>query len=108
VSVSRDSAHRFSKPIVDAVTLVAGLGIKGDAHFGTTAQHLSRMRRDPTQPNPCQVHLMRSELFDEVAASGHEVSPGAMAIVMAGGVVRAGDSIDVRLPAEPYAALEPV
>lgn len=78
MSVSRDSAHRFSKPTVDAVTLVAGLGVEGDAHFGATVQHLSRVRRDPTQPNLRQVHLIHSELFDEVAELGHEVTPGAM------------------------------
>ena len=49
--VSRDGRHRFSKPPVDAIRLVTGLGVEGDAHFGATVQHLSRVRRDPTQPN---------------------------------------------------------
>jgi MOSC domain-containing protein YiiM len=133
------------------------------------------MRRDPTQPNLRQVHLIHSELFDEVAELGHDVSPGdmgenittrgidllglprgtwlqlgasavveitglrnpcvqidgfdpgllkavlgkdedgavvrkggVMAIVIAGGVVRAGDGIAIQLPAEPHTALEPV
>ena len=75
VSVSSDDEHRFTKPRRAAITLVAGLGVEGDAHFGATVQHLSRVRRDPTQPNLRQVHLIHRELFDEVDA---DVSPGEL------------------------------
>jgi MOSC domain-containing protein YiiM len=76
VSVSRDADHRFSKPVVGEVVLVAGLGVEGDAHSGTTVQHRSRVARDPSQPNLRQVHLIHAELFDEVGGTGFEVSPG--------------------------------
>jgi MOSC domain-containing protein YiiM len=76
--VSKDGEHRFSKPLVDAVTLVAGWGIEGDAHAGTTVQHRSRVARDPSQPNFRQVHLLHAELFDEVAEAGFSVEPGQM------------------------------
>jgi MOSC domain-containing protein YiiM len=76
--VSKDGEHRFSKPLVDAVTLVAGWGIEGDAHAGTTVQHRSRVARDPSQPNLRQVHLLHAELFDEVAEAGFSVEPGQM------------------------------
>lgn len=75
ISVSRDDQHRFTKPARESITLVAGLGVQGDAHFGATVQHLSRVRRDPTQPNLRQVHLIHAELFDEVTA---EVAPGEL------------------------------
>ncbi|PZE72420.1 MOSC domain-containing protein [Curtobacterium sp. MCLR17_059] len=78
VAVSQDGEHRFSKPLVDAVTLVAGWGIEGDAHAGTTVQHRSRVARDPSQPNLRQVHLLHAELFDEVAEAGFSVEPGQM------------------------------
>lgn len=78
VAVSKDGEHRFSKPLVDAVTLVAGWGIEGDAHAGTTVQHRSRVARDPSQPNFRQVHLLHAELFDEVAEAGFSVEPGQM------------------------------
>ena len=78
VAVSRDDAHRFSKPTRESITLIAGIGVEGDAHAGATVQHLSRVRRDPTTPNLRQVHLIHSELFDEVADRGHEVHPGAL------------------------------
>lgn len=78
VAVSRDGEHRFSKPVVDAVTLVAGWGIEGDAHAGTTVQHRSRVARDPSQPNLRQVHLLHAELFAEVAEAGFSVEPGQM------------------------------
>ncbi len=58
--------------------LVAGWGIEGDAHAGTTVQHRSRVARDPSQPNLRQVHLLHAELFDEVADAGFEVAPGDM------------------------------
>jgi len=78
VAVSRDDAHRFSKPTRESITLIAGIGVEGDAHAGATVQHLSRIRRDPTTPNLRQVHLIHSELFDEVADRGHDVHPGAL------------------------------
>jgi MOSC domain-containing protein YiiM len=175
VAVCRNASHTFSKPVVEQVRLVAGLGVEGDAHAGTTVQHLSRVRRDATQPNLRQVHLMHRELLDELAAEGLAVAPGqmgenlttegvdllalptgtllrlgpdavvrvtglrnpcrqlddlaeglmkrlvhrapdgstvrlagVMAVVEAGGVVRAGDPIDVQLPDGRRAPLEPV
>jgi MOSC domain-containing protein YiiM len=78
VAVSRDSEHRFSKPVVDEIVLIAGWGIEGDTHAGTTVQHRSRVARDPTQPNLRQVHLMHAELFDEVRASGFTVEAGQL------------------------------
>lgn len=172
VGVSRDGEHRFSKEPEDSIRLVTGLGVEGDAHFGATVQHLSRVRRDATQPNLRQVHLIHRELFDEVTA---EVGPGqlgenittegvdllglprgtrlnvgdgavieltglrnpcvqidrfrpgllkevvatdedgavvrkagVMAVVIAGGVIRPGDRIEVLLPDPPLEALAPV
>ncbi|MGI8435156.1 MAG: MOSC domain-containing protein [Nocardioidaceae bacterium] len=76
--MSRGEAHQFSKPSVASVTLVAGLGVEGDCHAGTTVQHLSRMRRDPTAPNLRQVHLLHAELLDEIGGQGHLVHPGQL------------------------------
>jgi len=78
VAVSSDDAHRFSTPTRESITLIAGIGVEGDAHAGATVQHLSRIRRDPTTPNLRQVHLIHAELFDDVAARGHEVTPGEL------------------------------
>jgi MOSC domain-containing protein YiiM len=78
VSVNLASGHSFSKAPLDSIELVAGLGVEGDAHAGVTVQHLSRIRRDPTQPNLRQVHLMHAELFDQLAEHGYEVGPGQL------------------------------
>ena len=48
-AVHRSPEHCFSKQIEAEITLVAGHGVEGDAH---------------------------QELFEEVAAGGHTVSPG--------------------------------
>ena len=76
-SVNHDGEHRFSKQPHEQVTLLAGIGIEGDAHSGTTVQHMSRVG-DPERPNLRQVHLIHSELFAEVADKGFTVTPGDM------------------------------
>lgn len=175
VAVARDGDHRFSKVLVGAIEIVAGLGVRGDAHAGETIRHRSRVRVDPTQPNLRQVHLIHAELFDEVGAKGFTVRPadlgenittsgldllglprgtvlaigdavrlevtglrnpcgqidafqpgllaavldkrpdgslvrksGIMTIALAGGMVRAGDPIQVELPPPPHLPLERV
>jgi MOSC domain-containing protein YiiM len=76
VAVHRDRTHRFSKPAVDEITLLAGLGVAGDAHAGETVQHRSRVRRDPDQPNLRQVHLIPLALLERVTTLGYDVTPG--------------------------------
>lgn len=78
VAVSRSPTHSFSKPNVESIRLLAGLGVEGDAHAGETVKHRSRVKADPTQPNLRQVHLIQAELFDELAAKGFAVAPGEM------------------------------
>lgn len=77
-AVSLNPAHAFSKPNVDAIRLVAGLGVDGDAHSGVTVQHRSRVARDPSQPNLRQVHLIHAELIDELNGKGFAVAAGDM------------------------------
>jgi len=75
-SVSLSSEHRFVKDVVASITLLAGLGVEGDAHLGRTVKHRSRVRRDPTQPNLRQVHLLHGELLDELNTAGFDLGPG--------------------------------
>ncbi len=77
-AVSCSRSHSFSKPNRDSIRLLAGLGVEGDAHQGTTVKHRSRVAKDPTQPNLRQVHLIHAELFDELEAKGFVVSSGEM------------------------------
>jgi MOSC domain-containing protein YiiM len=67
VAVSRSAKHSFSKQTAEAITLVEGWGVEGDAHAGATTQHLYLVKKDPTRANLTQVHLIQSELFDELA-----------------------------------------
>ncbi len=75
VAVAMDGSHRFSKRIVSEIMIVAGLGVDGDAHQGVRVKHRSRVKADPAQPNLRQVHLIHSELFDELAEMGFRVGP---------------------------------
>ena len=77
-AVSRSGTHTMSKPNAGSLLLVAGLGVEGDAHKGKTVKHRSRVRRDPSQPNLRQVHLIHAELHDELRAAGFDLSPGQM------------------------------
>lgn len=77
-AVSRDAEHRFGKQPVPAIRLLAGLGVEGDAHAGTTVQHRSRVAADPSRPNLRQVHLIGQELLQELATAGFDVEPGQL------------------------------
>src|SRR5919206_1438410 len=77
-TVSRSATHTMSKPNQEGIRLLRGLGVEGDAHLGETVKHRSRVRRDPSQPNLRQVHLIHAELHDELRAAGLAVSPGEM------------------------------
>jgi MOSC domain-containing protein YiiM len=175
VALHVSATHTMEKFARDGITLLTGLGVEGDAHQGVTVKHRSRVAADPTQPNLRQVHLIHSELHDELRARGFEVpwgrmgenittrgidllglprgallrlgcdaaveitglrnpctqldgiapglmqaltdrdaegglirKAGVMGIVIAGGVVRVGDAINVTLPAGPPQKLDRV
>ncbi|MBS0528902.1 MAG: MOSC domain-containing protein [Proteobacteria bacterium] len=76
LAVSLRRGHHFSKTPSLSIRLLTGLGVDGDAHMGETVKHRSRVRRDPTQPNLRQVHLIHSELFEELRQKGFNVNPG--------------------------------
>lgn len=77
-AVSLSPGHTMGKPNRPSIRLLAGLGVEGDAHAGTTVKHRSRVARDPSQPNLRQVHLIHAELHDELRAKGFAVEAGAM------------------------------
>jgi MOSC domain-containing protein YiiM len=77
-AVSRSGTHSFSKLNQGSIRLLAGLGVEGDAHMGETVKHRSRVAKDPDQPNLRQVHLIHSELHDELNEAGFTVSAGQL------------------------------
>ncbi|WP_053846969.1 MOSC domain-containing protein [Streptomyces sp. NRRL B-24085] len=77
-AVSSNGTYSFSKPNRESITLLAGFGVEGDVHGGATVKHRFRMRKDPSQPNLRQVHLMHEELFDELREAGFEVGAGEL------------------------------
>lgn len=76
VSVSAGATHTFSKSVRPEIKLLAGLGVSGDAHMGSTVKHRSRVAADPSQPNLRQVHLVHAELLDELRGKGFDIRPG--------------------------------
>lgn len=75
-AVQLSPTHTFSKYSAPVITLLKGLGVKGDAHCGKQMKHRSRLKQKPVPPNLRQVHLMHVELFDELKEKGFEVTPG--------------------------------
>ncbi len=127
VAVSRKAGHGVDKPNQLVIRLVEGRGVEGDAHFGVTVKHRSRVRQNPDQPNLRQVHLIHAELHEELAGQGFRMTPGlmaaclgrgpdgepvrkagVMAVVVRGGEIRAGDPIAVEPPAGIPEPLRPV
>jgi MOSC domain-containing protein YiiM len=78
VAVCAASSHGFSKRPLDSIDLIAGQGVAGDAHCGETVRHLFDRRRNPSRPNLRQVHLVESELIDELRGIGIAIAPGEM------------------------------
>src|SRR5215831_16226905 len=78
VAVSRSAKHTMSKPNEEGIRLLEGLGVDGDAHQGATVKHRSRVKRDASQPNLRQVHLIHAELHEELRVAGFGVSAGQM------------------------------
>lgn len=76
MAVSLSASHSFSKRRQDHIRLLAGRGVEGDAHSGKTIKHRSRVAVDPAQPNLRQVHLMHTELFQELLGKSFQVAPG--------------------------------
>jgi MOSC domain-containing protein YiiM len=76
LATSRSEEHGFSKQPQPFVNLIAGEGVQGDAHRGTTVQHLYRVRQNASEPNLCQVHLFPSEMLTEFASKGFTLQPG--------------------------------
>lgn len=75
-AVASSGRHTMAKPVQASIRLVAGLGVDGDAHQGRTVKHRSRVRRDPTQPNLRQVHLVGTELHERLRDEGYDLAPG--------------------------------
>ena len=76
LGLSKSRTHTFSKSNTNELVLIKGIGIEGDAHAGEKVKHRSRVRKDPNQINLRQVHLIHSELFDELNSKGFVVKAG--------------------------------
>ena len=77
-AVSTSTEHSFSKVNTDVIQLVRGHGVEDDAHFGQTVQHLHLIKKDPSQINLRQVHLIALERINEWNRLGHPVRCGSL------------------------------
>ncbi len=107
IGLARDGQHRFSKQPRKSITLLAGLGVEGDAHAGRLVQHLSRMAKEPNTPNLRQVHLIHAELFEELEGKGFHVETGQLGEnITTRGIDLLGLSRGTRLRLGPEALIE--
>jgi MOSC domain-containing protein YiiM len=77
-STHLSSTHTFSKTYTPSITLVAGVGVQGDAHSGATIQQRRIQAETPKAPNLRQVHLIPYELFNELSPNGFKVNAGQL------------------------------
>ena len=78
LAVCKSDRHTMRKFEGESIRLLAGLGVEGDAHAGRRVKHRYLVRKDPNQVNLRQVHLIQSELFEDLAAQGFSIEPGQM------------------------------
>ncbi|NND76619.1 MAG: MOSC domain-containing protein [Flavobacteriales bacterium] len=78
IALSKSPAHTLIKENQKELLLLTGLGIEGDTHLGVSVKHRSRVRQNPNAPNLRQVHLIHSELHEELELKGIRVGPGQM------------------------------
>ncbi|KAL2630260.1 hypothetical protein R1flu_014946 [Riccia fluitans] len=76
VSIKKEGL--ISKENQKSIRLITGEGVAEDAHCGEKVQHIYSKKVDPNQPNLRQVHLIHSELHDELKTAGFKVGPGQM------------------------------
>jgi len=78
IALSKSEKYTFHKYNCEQIKLLKGLGVEGDIHMGKTVKHRSRVAHDPSQPNLRQVHLIHSELLEELKEKGFIVKPGEL------------------------------
>jgi MOSC domain-containing protein YiiM len=78
VAVAAAKKHAFRKQTRKAITLMAGLGVEGDAHCGARVQHLYDKARDPSRPNLRQVHLIEQEFIEQLKTLGFDIEAGQL------------------------------
>jgi len=78
IAVSSSKEHHFSKGNLDSIQLIKDFGVEGDAHAGTTIQHLYLVKKDAARKNIRQVHLIQIEVLNDLIEKGFTVSPGKL------------------------------
>jgi len=78
IAVAKSGSHSFSKNLQDEIKLIEDFGVEGDVHGGKTIKHRSRLFRMKEAHNQRQVHLIHSELFEELKGKGFKVLPGEL------------------------------
>lgn len=78
IAVNKSAERGIAKEPQGSIELIAGHGVLGDVHAGTTVKHRSRAAKFPDMPNLRQVHLIHAELHDELVEKGFTVTPGLL------------------------------
>jgi MOSC domain-containing protein YiiM len=77
-AVAAHARHGLRKQSQDAITLLPGLGVLGDAHCGAFVKHRYLAARDRSAPNLRQVHLIQAELHAALREAGFAAEPGML------------------------------
>ena len=75
-AIAASTTHNFCKESRTAIQLIAGRGVWGDTHCGSTVQHLYDKAKNALRPNLRQVHLVEMELIERLQTLGFEIDAG--------------------------------
>jgi hypothetical protein len=78
IAVCRSANPGLPKPRVDAIHLLANLGVEGDYHCGKFVRHRSIARKYPELPNTRQVLIADAATYDELASKDILLEPGML------------------------------
>lgn len=78
VAVCRNPEPGLPKPQVDAIHLLADLGVEGDYHAGKLVRHRYLAKKYPKRPNNRQVLIVDASAFAELAQQEITIGPGMM------------------------------
>lgn len=78
VAVCRNPNPGLPKPTVEAVHLLADLGVEGDYHAGKLVRHRHLAKKYPNRPNVRQVLIVDAATYEELTQQDIHIGPGMM------------------------------
>jgi len=77
-AVCRKAEPGLPKYPVEVVEIISNCGVEGDYHAGKYIRHRYLAKKDPAQPNICQVLVVDSTILEHIKTQGIDLEPGML------------------------------